>query len=231
MDIVIPLGKGSQNGNLELRYCLRGIEKHVGGRGNVFIIGECPGFLHNVIHIPASDTREKHFKARNICTKLLLACDDKRVSDDFAWFSDDHILLKEYQPDYNYRATLEASLRNFTIHQTYRHTITNTYMVMQGGYDYGHGPMVFKKDLFARAMGLVNWNERWGYVIKSLYCGLNGIEGQKQPDTKFKEPISAQQILSRIKGRPYFSFDDRAMNGALKTVLDQMFPQKSIYER
>jgi hypothetical protein len=229
MDIVIPYRNSASNG-LELRYTLRGIEKYFPDLENVFIIGDFPAFLQNIIHIPATDLPERYFKARNICGKLLIACDDKRVSDTFAWFSDDHFLLKPYQVEYNYRATLDESIAKFTIHQTYRHTLINTHNILGGGFDYGHGPMVFEKEKYVRAVAGLHWNLAWGYVIKSIYCSYNGITGDRYPDLKIKSWLSATHISLLLNGRPYFSIDDRGMNDEMKTILELLYPNKSQFE-
>lgn len=230
MDIVIPLGKGSKTENLELRYCLRSIEKFIPGRGNVFIIGEYPAFLNNVIHIPATDINERHFKQRNICKKLLLACDDKRVSDNFVWASDDHVLLKPYDHEYYYESTLEGALQHFTIHQTYRFTAANTFDRLNGGHDYCHSPFLINKEKFKLAMAFVDWNEAWGYAIKSLYCGLNGITGRKYKDLKIKCPAKSAKIITMINDRLFFSYSDEGFSSEMKGVLNFLYPNKSIYE-
>lgn len=229
MDIVIPYKNSASNG-LELRYTLRGIEKYFPDLGNVFIIGDFPDFLQNVIHIETCETRERHHKQWNICNTFLVACDDKRVSDDFAWISDDEFLIKPYQPDYNYCATLDQSISLFTEHQSYRNTLINTRNVLNGGFDYGHGPMVLNKWLFIKAMGCVNWNIPWGYVIKSLYCGFNSITGSRYPDLKIKEPLPYKAIGSLISDRPFFSIDDRGLNDNMKLLLHSLYPNKSQYE-
>jgi hypothetical protein len=230
MDVVIPYRHSASNG-FELRYTLRSIQKFFPELENIFIIGDCPGFVQNIIHIPFEESPERHHKQRNICCKLLEACQDKRVSDSFAWFSDDHFLLRPYQVEYNYRATLEESMNKFTAHQTYKNTLTNTYHKLGGrGYDYGHGPMVFEKEKLVRAVAGLSWSIAWGYAIKSLYCGMNGITGEQYPDLKIKIFLPYKTIGAMIKDRPYFSLDDRALNVDMKLVLNLLFPTKSIYE-
>lgn len=231
MDILIPYISTDETA-LELRYTLRGIEQFFPERGNIFIIGACPGFLQNVIHIPCGDSRASEYKQFNIYHKLSLACVDKRVSDEFVWFSDDHFLLSPYVPDYRAKCTLRESILAMTAHQTYRHTLLNTFDVLGYGRDYGHGPMVFRKDLFVKATSLANWRLPWGYAIKSLYCGLNGIQEEPfYPDLKIKEPLKTSKILDLLEGRPYFSTDARALNASMCMVFQSLYPNKSQYEK
>src|SRR5688500_13559340 len=94
--IVIPLGHGSHWGNTELRYCLRSVEKHLTGYGDVIIIGEKPAWLRNVIHIPFDEgPAPKSFeKERNIFNKIMVACNDDRVTDSFLFMPADHLMLQ-----------------------------------------------------------------------------------------------------------------------------------------
>jgi hypothetical protein len=159
------------------------------------------------------------------------ACEDKRVSDSFIWFSDDEFLLRPYQINYDYCATLEESIRKFTIHQSYRNTLINTYHKLGGtGLDYGHGGMVFDKEKLVRSVGGLPWNIAWGYAIKSIYCGYNGIAGNHYPDLKIKIGLPCATIGNMIKNRPYFSIDDRALNDDMKLMLNTLYPNKSQYE-
>jgi hypothetical protein len=230
MDVVIPYRNSASNG-FELRYTLRGIAKFFPELENIFIIGDCPAYVHNIIHIPFEESPERHHKQRNLCSKLLSACEDKRVSDSFIWFSDDEFLLQPYQVNYNYCATLDESIKKFTVHQSYRNTLINTYQKLGGeGYDYGHGGMVFEKEKFVRAVGGLPWNIAWGYAIKSIYCSYNGLTGDQYPDLKIKNELPFKTISNMITGRPYFSVDDRALNKDMELTLKLLFPNKSIYE-
>lgn len=231
MDIVIPYRTSASNG-LELRYTLRGIEKYFPDLENIFIIGDCPDFLQNVIHVPAKDLSERHFKARNIMSKLLVACYDKRVSDSFAMFNDEHFLLRPWQPVYDHCGTLEESIRRYTSHQTYRNTLSNTFHELNNsGLNFDtHSPIVFQKDIFIRTVATVNWSRPWGYGIKSLYCNMAGITGEKRTDLKIKQSWSKENINGLLLNHAYFSIDDRALNSQMIKVLQELYPQKSIYE-
>jgi hypothetical protein len=231
MDIVIPY-KNCPSDGLELRYTLRGIEKYFPDLENVFIIGDHPRFLQNVIHIPATDSRDRKHKALNIKNKLLLACSDKRVSDSFAMFNDEHFLLKPWQPVYDHCGSLEDSLRRYNAHQSYRNTLSNTYnQLNNSGLNFDtHSPIVFQKDIFLRTVTTVNWSRPWGYGIKSLYCNMAGITGEKRTDLKIKQSWSKENINGLLLNHSYFSIDDRALNNHMIKVLQELYPKKSIYE-
>jgi hypothetical protein len=91
--------------------------------------------------------------------------------------------------------------------------------------------MVFEKERFKRSVTGINWSIPYGYVIKSLYCHLNGITGVRYPDLKIKSPLTATHISLLLQGRPYFSIDDRGLNENMKEVLELLYPEKCMFEK
>ena len=95
MDVVYVIGKGSNWRDNELRFSLINISKNGSGIRNVFIVGERPDYLKNIIHIPASDIFDPAVNADgNIITKVLAACWDKRLGENFLFINHDHLVLK-----------------------------------------------------------------------------------------------------------------------------------------
>lgn len=232
IDICIPLGTRSTQKNQELRYCLHSIENHLSGVGNVFIIGECPEWLHNVIHIPFEEDPRNRYRDRNIMLKMAEACKDSRVSDDFLMVHDDHFLLADYEaftfPYYHMGPMNEG-------HGQYGETKQNTksllsFTEMLNNYDC-HCPIVLNKELFKKVMQ-ADWSKWYGYCLKTLYCVMNGIEGEYMDDIKIRMPIQADKIKQAIAGRKWFSIGDRCFTpGGMWDVLNELYPNKSKYER
>jgi len=112
LDFVYILGTQSQWQNNELRYSLRSL-RHVPHR-RVVIIGECPSWVRNVLHIPAADpTTHKIINAQH---KLRIACETPEVSEDFVLMNDDFFFL---QPTTTLRPTYKGTLENYLqIHPT-----------------------------------------------------------------------------------------------------------------
>lgn len=237
--IVIPLGHGSRNNDMELRYCLRSIEKHLTGYGDIFIVGECPTWLQNVIHIPFDEgiAPKTYEKERNIFNKIMAACADDRVSEWFLFMNDDHYLLDRYQarifPYYH-----DSTLNCYKTVTEYKHTIRNTIDhfegALVGNFDV-HCPIVYKKELLYWAFKLrepvPDWSKHFGYCIKSTYCDINRIIGDKRHDLKINEPLTVGQIKHLIAGRSWFSIGDKAFNGEIRQVLQELYPKKSRYEK
>lgn len=236
-DIVIPLGARSTQKNQEIRYCLRSIEQHLYGVGNVFIIGERPEWLTNIIHIPFTEDPRNRFRDRNIMLKMAEACKDSRVSDDFLMVHDDHFFLYDHEarafPYYHcgpmvpnvgqYAETKRNTILALSIRDDVNYVINN--------YDC-HCPIVFNKEKFMRSVALVDWSKWYGYCLKTLYCVMNGIEGEYIDDIKIRVPLKAHEIKEQIAGREWFSIGDRCFkDGGMWDVLNELYPNKSKYER
>lgn len=237
IDIVIPLGTRSTQKNQELRYSLRSIDKHLYGVGNVFIIGECLEWLTGVIHIPFTEDPRNRFRDRNIMLKMSEACKDSRVSDNFLMVHDDHFFLTDHEarafPYYHcgpmvpnvgqYAETKRNTILALSIRDDVNYVINN--------YDC-HCPIVFNKEKFMRSVALVDWSKWYGYCLKTLYCVMNGIKGEYIDDIKIRMPLKANEIKEQIAGREWFSIGDRCFKeGGMMDVLNELYPNKSKYER
>jgi hypothetical protein len=234
--IVIPLGTGSRWGDKELRYTLRSVEKHLSGYGDIFIIGECPNWLQNVVHIPATEGDKTYEKERNIWNKIMLAYQDERVSNDFLFMNDDHFLLQDYQagkfPFYAYGFLSDYLTRE----DQYKNTLQNTFDQFGDNLYFDiHCPIVYNKAALTVMNELWSWPEKWGYCIKTLYCifkaGVDGLQAEHIPDLKISEALPASRIRELISGRPWFSMNNRAREGSIETVLQELYPIPSKYEK
>jgi hypothetical protein len=231
-DIVIPLNNRSYQKNIELRYCLRSIEKHLSGVGNVFIVGHMPEWVTNVIYIPFEEDPRNRFRDRNIMLKVSEACKDSRVSDDFLMIHDDHFLLAGYDagafPYYHMGPMNEGQGQ-------YGETKQNTKSLLSftesfNNYDC-HCPIVFNKQLFMRSAALADWSKWYGYCMKTLYCVMNAVQGEPAEDLKIRMPYDKEMIYKIIAGRKWFSIGDRCFQpGGMIDVLNGLYQNKSKYE-
>lgn len=242
--IVLPLsqlstGFGSRWSDTELRYCLRSVERHLTGYGDIFIIGHLPNWVKNVIHIPATDDDKTYWKERNIFNKIMLACNDERVSEDFLFMNDDHYLLKDYEAGefpYYYEGTLMQMAGR---KDQYSNTIANTANYLIHAQQWVkfldiHCPIIYNRDKFIEGFNSVNW-PKYGYCIKTMYGNcihLNAEKGKPRTDLKIdEENLSSSQIKNLIAGRAWFSIGQKAQYGGMEKVLQELYPLKSKYEK
>jgi hypothetical protein len=236
--IIIPLaanGFGSRQNDQELRYCLRSIERHLTGYGDIFLIGHLPKWVRGCIHIPATDEDRTWWKERNIYRKILLACEDPRVSDDFLFMNDDHFLLSGFVagefPYYFEGRIREQTERDDQYGATARNTSEWLLNIDHPYFDI-HAPIRYNKAKFNWCVPLADWDKKHGYCIKSIYSIINGVDFEYYPDLKINQPLPPAKIKELISGRPWFSVGNKAFDigGGMGQVLQELYPNKSKFE-
>ena len=236
IDIVYILGTGSKWKNNEIRFSLRSVEKYLSGYRDIYIVGECPSFLKNVRHIPAKDFCQGCHE-RNIYEKILIACNQQAISNNFLQVGDDIFFLRPmnvaeipcwYKGDlYKY---WEGKSGN-----PYAVTIKNTYNALSQRrlntfhFD-GHNAFLFNKDKFREIMPRYDWGIRYGYAIRSLYCNTLNIQGQPMQDCKIFGTHTVEQLKKTVQGRYNFSVGDSALTTYMEIFLKELYPEPSRWE-
>jgi hypothetical protein len=236
--IVIPY-KYSHASEVQLRYALRSIEKHLKGYGEVFLLGKAPTWCQNLVEVPTPDI-DRNFdkiyqKERAIYEKVRLACYLPEISNTFYFTNDDHYLLTDFDagkfPLY-WSGDWEEQAERPDI---YRETAKNTLAELRNRnlsdilYDC-HTPILYNKKKFLKLEGL-DWNKKYGYGIKTMYAALNGLQGELIHDLKLRVDISITFIKCCLLGKKVFSTDDKAMGPGVISVLKELYPNKSKYEK
>lgn len=231
MDIVIPYLLTHRTE--ELRFCLRSIDRYASNVGKIYLVGTPPHWLTGVETISCPDTPLQQFKERNIYRKIVKACEDSRISDNFCMMNDDHFLNAPTDiaslPNY-YRGDLYTAMDKN--HGTYRATVNNTikYLRSKGlptkDFDC-HAPIIYNKEAFIKAFESVDWEVPFGYCIKSMYANSLGIEGEKATDCKLVSRDERQLRLA-VQGRPWFSTG--TAHEPMVSFLSGLYPRVSPYE-
>lgn len=233
MDAVYVLGKGSTWLDNELRYSLRSLERYVSGIRQVWVIGEHPSWLTGVAHVPFKDSNL--CKERNIMDKIMRACVEQDLSDNFLFVNDDHFAIKhqaaEQLPNWHGR---ELSFYEGDS-KPYRIAVGNTARALRAR-GYGrlnfdiHYPIIYNKNEFPRVMRMYDWESEC-YVVKSLYGNTMQLPGTRIEDIKISSPSTNQYLLRALLHRPWFSIGPKAINHNLKALLEALFPQRSRWEK
>lgn len=261
-DILIPLNGGSRHEDIELKYCLRSITKHLTGVDKIFIVGHKPSFLNwNLLyHIPFRESINNWERAWNIYRKIKAGIDYKDeitvafdyggkalvrniyLSDKFLFMNDDHFLLEDYEADkfVDYCRPLQQEMyaKNPPQYKQMENTVgelrKNPVFLGSPFFDFDiHCPIVFEKKSFVNIFDQLptTWPE-YGYGIKTFYAThILTKQAICCEDLKFKEPLMKSTIYTALEGRSWFSIGDRCLkSGAMKEVLEELYPIKSIYE-
>lgn len=234
-DIVIPLGTGSPWENNELRYALRSMQKHLQGYRNVYIVGEKPKWLTNVIHLPFDEISLAVHREKNICMKVVEACMHAGLSDELIFMNDDHFFLQDMEAaelPYYFDGTVTDRKLGVNDYNVYMKTIKNTEKLLGGNalnFDV-HTPVRFNQSLYLHIMNRVDWNRPYGYLMKSIYCNQAGVAGAPLPDLKINMRLTGDEIFEAIMHRPFFSIGNAGLNDCMKGVLQILYPKPSAYE-
>lgn len=227
VDVVYPLGKGSIYNNFELRMSLRSIEKNISGVGNIYIVGEKPHWIKNVVHLQADDLYR--IPDRNIMHKVNIACKNPSVSDEFLFLNDDHFILRPFRaPDFPffYSESMSEHVRRrrgdgYGIRVKNSLEYLNARKLPSKYYD-THTPILYKKKAFIEhVVEKLDWNIPHGYVLKSIYANSINVDGVQMDDKKGGEAPSKKVAIFSTK--PY-------IRTALQRWLTEQFPTQSAFE-
>lgn len=238
IDLLIPLGSGSQFKDMELRYCLRSLERHASGVRRVVIVGQKPRWLSNAAtHVPAPQFQAP--KDARIALKVVFAFENGGLGDEVLFANDDYVFLKNFDartvPDYQ-----GGQLSNWIPKEggltRYQHTVKETEVALKLAklptfyYDI-HVPIRYRKDRF---LALKPWwemsrkNAR-GFVVKSVYANnqRKKIPGPKLVDFKMAKynPDTFQ-----FPDRWVMSYGDGPLYDSFENELHKRFPEKSRFE-
>lgn len=237
MDIVIPLSRGSIWGDKEILYSLRSIEKHLTGFRDIYIVGHLPAFLKGVNHISFDDP---HFcKETNIYGKVLRACQEPSISEDFLFFNDDHFLMKDFVADkfpFYYKGDLRMQSKGLRAGNNYKKAVDNTYRVLQSrglptkNFD-SHTPIIYNKQFFLDHITKYDWSGHITYVLKSLYADTKKIDGERNHDCKLNSQYTPEALHIVIRSKSVFSMGNGAIGPALLQVLNELYPNPSRWEK
>lgn len=240
IDVVYKLGIGSKWQDNELRYSLRSLEQNFENLGNVFIVGNRPNWLQNVIFIPALDPYKAN-KDANLINKLILACYHKELSEEFLNMSDDMILLQKRSYDDFKVPYTSNSIANFVPNQKlnkWQTRIKATIDILkERHYRYdifeAHCPYLIRKKDYPTVMLKYAYGEGIGYCGNTLYYNtmrITGKEKANQDVLKLQQENTYEKIKKECENKLFLNFNQGATNNDLKRFLSVMFPEPSTYE-
>lgn len=193
IDLVYLCVADSRYNHIELRMSLRSIARHLSGVGKVYVVGHAPKWIEGVEHMPVSDDRRR-VPDYNIMNKIRVFCENYD-GDRFLFINDDHFLLQDFEATafpYFYQGSLQDYVRKRGLdpygrraNNTLQYLIKNELPVKH--FDC-HYPIIYDRKKFLEVVvNAVDWTNRDGFIIKSLYTNSLGIEGERIRDYKLNE--------------------------------------------
>lgn len=232
VDAVFVLGRGSQHGNLELRYALRSLERFCPWVRKVWVVGEDPGFLSPAVgFIPAPDCCS-HFKDASIIGKLVEAAKHPEVAERFLCCSDDQYVTQpcaweDFRPRW-LRIWSESDAQWYERsgwHRNLRDTLRL----------FGEGARYFEPHIWApmeksKLLDMAEkraWRDSKACVVFSLYYnhvrepGMDGKGGDHLYVHGAEQATAARHI----------AYADQAFNSPqFRAALERLFPAPSRFE-
>jgi hypothetical protein len=242
IDVVYVLGTGSKWDDNEIRFSLRSLRKNLKGFRNVFVVGAQPDFLQNIIHIPAEDVFDPALNAdANIIGKVLAACADERLADDFLFINDDHLILQPMEvgeiPAFHKGNMLDYKPQYWELNywrKRLKRTMETLFLKGLPAFHYDcHTPILFNKHRFFEIMSNFDYASEIGLTMKSLYGNSEyaetGVFLTDEKRTVFKN-YTLPELNERLLSCGFLSFNDQGLNKPLMYWLWKMFPEQTEYE-
>lgn len=229
MDVLYILGRGSKHDDMELRLSLRCLEKNAIGVDRVFIVGNCPEWVQNVVHIPAEDT---YTAENNAFQKVLKACQNG-ISDEFLLMNDDFFLLESFdirKYPYFARGFLDTEKPD----NSYKRSLNRTSVYLRkfntGNVNFEvHCPIRFNKHKVMLLEGYAEYfKKQEGVLLRSFYHNIfnsdvrekDFVEDTKNYNDEWKPIYNETGCLST---------SDNCDN-ILKRI-EEVYPNKSRWEK
>jgi len=241
IDVVYPLSNNSKfRDDFELRYSLRSLMLQ-NWVGKIFLIGHCPEWAKDVVHIPCGDPYV-NCKDANIINKILLACSIKELSENFLINSDDQYLLKaigidELEPMIENPCRLDEFKRKAG-HNSWQGRVVDTVQwCSKNGYPdwifQSHTPYLATKTDYPEAMSKVAWGKGNGFTTH-IYLNIAYTQAPKEPKgrtVRIKGRILHDELYRLIEHATFFNHNDSGLIPVVKTFLEEYFPVKSRWEK
>lgn len=238
ISVVIPISDKSKN-HKELIYAIRSLEKNLKGIGDIFVVGTIIKPLKGLKYIQCKDEPTSKFKERNIYRKILAAIAHPEVTEDFVVSNDDIYLLNEFDANnlpYFHKNSLEDTMaKNIgdyrkSVNHTRKYLLKNEKPTLD--FD-THFPIIYNKKKFIDTFVCndVNWDQPFGYVIKSFYTNSLEIKGEFGGDCKIHHSMSYNELKNKIGTKSFFSTSDRSLNDDMIKLLNELYPDKSKFEK
>lgn len=226
MDILYIKGKPSPNNDDELRYSLRSL-RYVTDVGRVFITGNRPSFVTNVIHTPCDDIGCRTINHWWKVTQTILQTD---ISDDFVLMYDDIFFTKEISlsdyPFYNrgeikdHTTGTPAYIENLKEAQRVLRNMNKPIL------DFTlHTPCIYNREKFLELRGIYEpyMNKSIAPSVRCMYGNIHNVK------TEYREDLKLRGRENNIGDKECFSTSDESFK-LIREYLQNEFPERCKYE-
>jgi hypothetical protein len=252
IDVVYQYINGPAAWN-ELRYSLRSLEKHLKEPFKVWVVGEKPGWLTNVNHISHQRVPGVHFtNSFDANSKMELAINHPKIGDNILWMYDDMYLLRDcVLRDFDvYLAVNHYDDLNHSSSNTHKEIVIDTLKILlehnRSAYNCEtHTPRLYNKTILQDVFKKYNPKDvrlaASTLYFNDLFYELQPHIMQKADKYKagfygFDDPYSfisnnVEEITEILSGKTFLNHNNEGLSVALKSVVEQRFPDKCSFEK
>lgn len=257
MDVLFVF-QHSKADDLEIRYALRGIARHLPWIRKVWIFGDRPAFisddLSRIEHVPHARLAKldgSPVPIRNFFKMLFFSSLIGDLSPDYLWFCDDFIMIADCTPDEMCRVRCLDDLANAKSRGTglWKGSLWRTYDLLKrlgySGYNfethvatYFHKDWVF--DAYCDFRDFIS-NDRWHGMLGPTAILNHAYKHRGFPLVKLHDegwhvgwhgrPPALDEIVEKTRGKRFLNFDDDAFGDDMRRFLAGRFPHPCCYEQ
>lgn len=238
VDVLIPLrADGSKNGNLELQFALRSIERNLRGFRKIWIVSEAPpaGF-EQLGFIRCADDRPR--KQMNIHRAITAALRHREIADEVIFWADDNVLLAPLDVRELPVAARTDGLLGFpggddarVWHRSLRQTgeALRARGLPTVNYE-AHTPVRFLREKYLALENEFDFESGVGFCYISLYLNYYGVE--KTVPMRQVKATAEDKIFdpATLKEKLFAGFNDAGLAAGMAEELRRRFPERSRYE-
>ena len=221
VDLVYKIGKRDNDTNTELRHSIRSAVENFTDLGKIYIVGHKPEWAINVIHIPMGDPY-KNNKDANLINKLLRACQEEDLSQEFLNMSDDYFFLEKIGKDYfdvpiYDNEIIEKPNPEGRYTKWDRRLLSTKQILKERGYEQNiydlHMPVLIDKTKYKQVMLEYDYGFDNGYCGNTLYFNTIGKKGREVIKNKTKEELEEKKRQQMFQNSlNHFTETEEAIN-------------------
>lgn len=247
VDLVIPLGTGSQSADAELRYLLRSANANMLGLRLIHVIGPTrPAWLVDHQRLRWHQWAQTEPKNHDIIGKFLYAASHPDVSETFVGCCDDWCFLRPARPVAEWGAVQRGGvLSAFTEGSRWKTAQSETRRQLEDAgrpvlfYD-THTPSVMTKTGWMEVEAAIPWRNVPGHAVWSLYHNVAGVHGPVLGvDARAAcgwhcgegAPETVEDIEKAATGHLFASYDTAAFTPTMQAWLATRFPDPAPWEQ
>ena len=229
VDVIIPYK--STHDQLELRFALRSIDKNFKNLGTVYLVGDKPDWVRNVVHVYNSN---KDHKRLNVGYALRMALWQDELRENIVIWHDDMFLLKELDtiPVWHGKSIKELSRLYNGIYPTsyYTRKIRTADIPTELPHFELHTPMPASKKLLAEQLG--DHPPQKSYLMRTAYM----IKNTDPKDWEYHEDVKIHSYPGSRGWQDQERFDtfvssaDNTFLGVILPILRKRLQEPSQFE-